>query len=171
MNYLQNNEFKYLFNPEQVYYNGSTIESLTVQPFISIPSTSMSIVNMTPSSTGNVTLDIKSTVQQLVYNFALSFTCSNFTSITTPSYDGVTSSDTITFDISADDITVTKTFPILPQYVNTFSAYGVIKVNKYVNTFTITNHSTIDLSYLPVKAIGYGEFRGFNTATCNLAIM
>lgn len=60
---------------------------------------------------------------------------------------------------------------ILPQYVNTFSAYGIIKVNKYVNTFTITNSSTIDLSYLPVKAIDYGEFRGFNTATCNLAIM
>lgn len=60
---------------------------------------------------------------------------------------------------------------ILPQYVHTFSANGIIKVNKYVNTFTITNSSTIKLLYLPVKAIDYGEFRGFNTATCNLAIM
>lgn len=60
---------------------------------------------------------------------------------------------------------------ILPQYVNTFSAYGIIKVNKYVNTFTITNSSTIKISYLSVKVIGYGEFQGFNSNTCNLAIM
>lgn len=165
MNYLQNNDFKYLFNSEQVYYNGKTVESIHADPYF-IPSSQhqMSIVNITPNATtGNASKDIKSTVYQLVYNFALSFTCSDITS--------VQPDDTMTFTISADNITITKTFKILPQYVNTFSAYGVIKVNKYVNTFTITNSSTIKLSYLPVKVIDYGEFRGFNTATCNLAIM
>lgn len=165
MNYLQNNDFKYLFNPEQVYYNGKTVESIHSDPYF-IPSSQhqMSIVDITPNaSTGNASKDIKSNVCQLVYNFALSFTCSDIIS--------VQSDDTMTFTISADDITITKTFKILPQYVNTFSANGVIKVNKYVNTFTITNSSTIKLSYLPVKVIGYGAFQGFNSNTYNLAIM
>lgn len=67
----------------------------------------------------------------ILYNFSLPFTCSNFIDIPTDT--------TITFTITINDSHVIQhVFPVNQMFVNTYNLFNCVRVPNYLTKFTIT---------------------------------
>lgn len=67
----------------------------------------------------------------ILYNFSLPFTCSNFIDIPTDT--------TITFTITINDSQVIQhVFPVNQMFVNTYNLFNCVRVPNYLTKFTIT---------------------------------
>lgn len=181
MNYLSQNQYKYLQSPQSIVnFTGQSIQTYKGAPFIlytvtqpvqsitsniqiikfpNIPAfidtTTFNFVNQSIPSNHNI----------LLCNAGLAFSCSNFTSIT--------SSDTITFTISTGDHSVTKTYGIEKQFINTYQLYDYLKVNSDTQ-FTLTATSTVNLSYFPVQKVPYdpsGLYEPDNEVVCKIVLL
>lgn len=187
MDYLKQNRHEYLQSPQNIInFTGQYIQTYTDStPFIICTPTQSITSNIQtikfpnlPTLTNTTTFNlvqqsISSNHNILLCNAGLAFSCSNFTSITTPSYDGVTSSDTITFTISTGDSSVTKTYGIEKQFINTYQLYDYLKVNSS-DQFTLTATSTIPLSYYPVQRLPYdssGTYTPANEVVCKIVLL
>lgn len=179
MDYLKKNKHEYLQTPQNIInFTGQSIQTYTDStPFIiSTPAQSITsniqtikfpnIPTLTNTTTFNlVQQSISSNHNILLCNAGLAFSCSNFTSIT--------SSDTITFTISTGDSSVTRTFAVLPQFINTFQIYDYLKVNSSTQ-FTLTATSTLPLSYYPVQRLPYdpsGVYTPNNAVVCKIVLL
>ena len=67
----------------------------------------------------------------ILYNFSLPFTCSNFIDIPTDT--------TITFTVTINDSQVIQhVFPVNQTFVNTYNLFNCVRVPNYLTKFTIT---------------------------------
>ena len=179
MDYLKQNKHEYLQTPQNIInFTGQSIQTYTDStPFIiSTPAQSITsniqiikfpnLPTLTDTTTFNfVNQSIPSNHNILLCNAGLAFSCSNFTSIT--------SSDTITFTISTGDHSVTKTYGIEKQFINTYQLYEYLKVNSS-NQFILTATSTILLSYYPVQRLPYdssGLYTPANEVVCKIVLL
>lgn len=179
MDYLKQNKHEYLQTPQNIInFTGQSIQTYTDStPFIiSTPAQSITsniqiikfpnLPTLTNTTTFNlVQQSISSNHNILLCNAGLAFSCSNFTSIT--------SSDTITFTISTGDHSVTKTYGIEKQFINTYQLYEYLKVNSS-NQFILTATSTIPLSYYPVQRLPYdssGLYTPTNEVVCKIVLL
>lgn len=182
MNYLSQNQYKYLQSPQSIVnFTGQSIQTYKGAPFILYTQSRMPVQSITsnvqiikfpnlPTLTNTTTFNlvqqsISSNHNILLCNAGLAFSCSNFTSIT--------SSDTITFTISTGDHSVTKTYGIEKQFINTYQLYEYLKVNSS-NQFILTATSTIPLSYYPVQRLPYdssGLYTPANEVVCKIVLL
>lgn len=179
MDYLKQNKHEYLQTPQNIInFTGQSIQTYTDStPFIiSTPAQSITsniqIIKFPnlPILTNTITFNlvqqsISSNHNILLCNAGLAFSCSDITSIQ--------SDDTITFTISIGDSSVTRTFAVLPQYINTFQLYDYLKVNSSTR-FTLTATSTIPLSYYPVQRLPYdssGIYTPANEVVCKIVLL
>lgn len=194
MNYLSQNNHKYLSNPQKlINFNGvkpSTADD--TNPFI-IYSTDVTtslrwkifdiVPYVTPltrtTTTSNDVIisadDLKNTTQFTLVDTLIesdwSMLLCNFGLTFTCSNFNNISNDSIVFTISVDDSSVTKEFPLERQFVNTFQVYDYLKVNQGSH-FTISATSTKELSYLPVQRIKFNDAtEPLSIATCKVIYM
>lgn len=179
MDYLKQNKHEYLQTPQNIInFTGQSIQTYTDStPFIiSTPAQSITsniqiikfpnLPTLTNTTTFNlVQQSISSNHNILLCNAGLAFSCSDITSIQ--------SDDTITFTISIGDSSVTRTFAVLPQYINTYQLYDYLKVNSSTR-FTLTATSTVNLSYFPVQKVPYdpsGSYGPDNEVVCKIVLL
>lgn len=176
MNYLSQNQYKYLQSPQNIVnFTGQSIQTYKNVPFtICTPAITSNIQIIKfpniPVLTDTTTFDlvsrsISSNHNILLCNAGLAFSCSDITSIQ--------SDDTITFTISIGDSSVTRTFAVLPQYINTYQLYDYLKVNSSTR-FTLTATSTVNLSYFPVQKVPYdpsGSYGPDNEVVCKIVLL
>lgn len=95
---------------------------------------------VTVTSEPTIIIDRGSLAQcnNILYNFSLPFTCSNFIDIPTDT--------TITFTVTINDSQVIQhVFPVNQMFVNTYNLFNCVRVPNYLTKFTITaatNNST-----------------------------
>jgi len=179
MDYLKQNKHEYLQSPQNIInFTGQSIQTYTDStPFIiCTPSQSITsniqiikfpnIPTLANTTTFNlVQQSISSNHNILLCNAGLAFSCSNFTSIK--------SDDTITFTISTGDSSVTKTYGVEKQFINTYQLYEYLKVNSSTR-FTLTATSTVNLSYFPVQRLPYdssGIYTPANEVVCKIVLL
>lgn len=182
MNYLSQNQYKYLQSPQSIVnFTGQSIQTYKGAPFILYTQSRMPVQSITsnvqiikfpniPAFTDTTTFNfvnqsIPSNHNILLCNAGLAFSCSDITSIQ--------SDDTITFTMSIGDSSVTRTYTVLPQYINMYQLYDYLKVNSSTR-FTLTATSTVNLSYFPVQKVSYdpsGTYGPDNEVVCKIVLL
>ena len=168
MQYLQYNKVNYLSKSIPFIWTESQIyqdDYLNYVTYLSsLQYNTHAYTNFTNQSTGSSftlwTINPNLNTHLIIYNIRPTFRCSNFTDIITPSYDGVTSSDTITFTITMNDISKTYTYPLQSHPINFFNITDYILFDSVLTSVSITATSTIPLTLLePADFVNNGNGR------------
>ena len=105
---------------------------------------------VTVTSEPTIIIDRGSLAQcnNILYNFSLPFTCSNFIDIPT--------NTTITFTVTINDSQVIQhVFPVNQTFVNTYNLFNCVRVPNYLTKFTITaaTNNNTELTFYDVTQL------------------
>lgn len=177
MNYISQNVYKYLSNPQKlIFLDGSNVSTFeNNNPFVNYTSkistelkwksfdvipyvTPLNKINTTSNDVITSAEDLKDKQQFTLVDTTIDsdwsmLLCNFGLSFTCSDFTSI-KNDTIIFTISVDDQSIIKTFTIEPQYVNTFQIFDYLKVKSGTH-FNISATSTRNLSFLPPKLIKF----------------
>lgn len=163
MEYLKHNKVNYLQNDSSytAYVFDNTNPKLLYDDYIKFTdSGSLSGINftneyidayyvtVTSNPTTIINRDSLAQCNNILYNFSLPFTCSNFIDIP--------ANTTITFTVTINDLyTIQHIFPVNQMFVNTYNLFNCVRIPNYLTKFTITaaTNNNTELTFYDVRQL------------------